>query len=81
MVTVSKPSEQERKRIKRCDVLVAVLSVVAAVAIIFLSFCLMELFISIITGGLFSWLVPLLATAMVTLTFIALAIVRGGNCE
>lgn len=81
MVAVSKPSEQERKRIKRCAVLVAVISVVAAVAIIFLSFCLMELFISIITGGLFSWLVPLLATAMVTLTFIALAIVRGGNCE
>lgn len=78
---MSKPSEQERKRIKRCAVLVAVISVVAAVAIIFLSFCLMELFISIITGGLFSWLVPLLATAMVTLTFIALAIVRGGNCE
>lgn len=81
MDAVSRPSEQERKRIKRCGVLVAVLSVVAAVAIIFLSFCLMELFISIITGGLFSWLVPLLATAMVTLTFIALAIVRGGNCE
>lgn len=81
MVAVNKPSEQERKRIKRCGVLVAVLSVVASVAIIFLSFCLMELFISIITGGLFSWLVPSLATAMVTLTFIALAIVRGGNCE
>lgn len=81
VVAVSKPSEQERKRVKRCAVLVAVLSVVASVAIIFLSFCLMELFISIITGGLFSWLVPLLATAMVTLTFIALAIVRGGNCE
>ena len=30
---------------------------------------------------LFSWLVPLLATAMVIMTYIALAIVRGGNCE
>ena len=41
----------------------------------------MELFISIITGCMFSWLFPSLATAMVTLTYIALAIVRGGNCE
>lgn len=41
----------------------------------------MELFISIITGCLFSWLVPSLATAMVIMTYIVLAIVRGGNCE
>lgn len=41
----------------------------------------MELFISIITGCLFSWLFPLLATAMVIMTYIALAIVRGGSCE
>lgn len=41
----------------------------------------MELFISIITGCLFSWLFPLIATAMVIMTYIALAIVRGGNCE
>jgi hypothetical protein len=41
----------------------------------------MELFISIITGCMFSWLVPSLATVMVILTYIALAIVRGGNCE
>ena len=81
VIAVSKPSEQERKRIKRCGMLVAVLSVVASVAIIFLSFCLMELFISIITGCLFSWIFPLLATVMVILTFIALVIVRGGNCE
>lgn len=31
--------------------------------------------------AMFSWLVPLLATAMVIMTYIALAIVRGGNCE
>lgn len=41
----------------------------------------MELLISIITGCLFSWLFPSLATAMVIMTYIALAIVRGGNCE
>lgn len=41
----------------------------------------MELFISIIAGCMFSWLFPSLATVMVILTYIALAIVRGGNCE
>lgn len=49
--------------------------------IVFLCFCLMELFMSIITGCMFSWLFPSLATVMVILTYIALAIVRGGNCE
>lgn len=41
----------------------------------------MELFMSVITGCLFSWVFPSLATAMVILTYIALAIVRGGSCE
>lgn len=59
----------------------AVLVVLLGCSIVFLCFCLMELFISIITGCLFSWLVPSLATAMVILTYIALAIVRGGSCE
>ncbi len=36
---------------------------------------------SIITGCPFSWLFPTLATVMVILTYIVLAIVRGGNCE
>lgn len=61
--------------------LVAVLIALFGCIIVFLCFCLMELFISIITGCLFSWLVPSLATAMVIMTYIALAIVRGGNCE
>ena len=74
---VSRSSERARRRIKRLGVLIAVLGCI----IVFLCFCLMELFISIITGCLFSWLFPLLATAMVIMTYIALAIVRGGNCE
>lgn len=73
--------ERARRRIKRLSVLVAVLIALLGCIIVFLCFCLMELFISIITGCLFSWLVPLLATAMVIMTYIALAIVRGGNCE
>ncbi len=36
---------------------------------------------SIVTGCMFSWLFPSLATAMVVMTFIALAIVRGGSYE
>lgn len=59
----------------------AVLIVLLGCIIVFLCFCLMELIMSIITGCLFSWLFPSLATAMVILTYIALAIVRGGSCE
>lgn len=61
--------------------LVAVLMALLVFIIVFLCFCLMELFISIITGCLFSWLFPLLATSMVIMTYVALAIVRGGSCE
>lgn len=78
---VSRSSEQARRRIKRLSVLVAVLIALLGCIIVFLCFCLMELFISIITGCLFSWVFPSLATAMVILTYIALAIVRGGSCE
>ncbi|WP_158567689.1 MULTISPECIES: hypothetical protein [Collinsella] len=78
---MSRSSEQARRRIKRLSVLVAVLMALLGCIIVFLCFCLMELFISIITGCLFSWVFPSLATAMVILTYIALAIVRGGSCE
>ena len=78
---MSRSSEQARRRIKRLSVLVAVLIALLGCIIVFLCFCLMELFISIITGCLFSWVFPSLATAMVILTYIALAIVRGGSCE
>lgn len=78
---MSRSSEQARRRIKRLSVLVAVLIALLGCIIVFLCFCLMELFISIITGCMFSWLFPTLATVMVILTYIALAIVRGGNCE
>ncbi|RHD35853.1 hypothetical protein DW796_04600 [Collinsella sp. AM31-2AC] len=81
MDAVSRSSEQARRRIKRLSVLVAVLMALLGCIIVFLCFCLMELFISIITGCLFSWVFPSLATAMVILTYIALAIVRGGSCE
>lgn len=81
MDAVSRPSERARRRIKKLSVLLAVLIALLGCIIVFLCFCLMELFISIITGCLFSWLVPSLATAMVIMTYIALAIVRGGNCE
>ena len=81
MDAVSRSSEQARRRIKRLSVLVAVLIALLGCIFVFLCFCLMELFISIITGCMFSWLSPSLATAMVILTYIALAIVRGGNCE
>ena len=78
---VSRSSERSRRRIKRLGVLIAVLIALLGCIIVFLCFCLMELFISIITGCLFSWLVPSLATAMVIMTYITSAIVRGGNCE
>ena len=81
MDAVSRSSEQARRRIKRLSVLVAVLIALLGCIIVFLCFCLAELFISIITGCMFSWLFPSLATAMVILTYTALAIVRGGNCE
>ena len=81
MDAVSRSSEQARRRIKRLSVLVAVLIALLGCIIVFLCFCLVELFISIITGCMFSWLFPTLATVMVILTYIALAIVRGGNCE
>lgn len=81
MDAVSRSSEQARRRIKRLSVLVAVLIALLGCIIVFLCFCLMELFMSIITGCMFSWLFPSLATVMVILTYIALAIVRGGNCE
>ena len=81
MDAVSRSSEQAHRRIKRLSVLVAVLIALLGCIIVFLCFCLMELFISIITGCMFSWLFPSLATVMVILTYIALAIVRGGNCE
>lgn len=81
MDAVSRSNERARRRIKRLSVLLAVLIVLLGCIIVFLCFCLMELLISVITGCLFSWLVPSLATAMVIMTYIALAIVRGGNCE
>lgn len=81
MDVVSRSSERARRRIKRLSVLAAVLIVLLGCIIVFLCFCLMELFMSIITGCPFSWLFPSLATAMVIMTYIALAIVRGGNCE
>lgn len=75
------PSERARRRIKRLSVLSTALIALLGCIIVFLCFCLMELLISVITGCLFSWLAPLLATAMVIMTYIALAIVRGGNFE
>ena len=81
MDAVSRSSEQARRRITRLSVLVAVLIALLGCIIVFLCFCLMELFMSIITGCMFSWLFPSLATVMVILTYIALAIGRGGNCE
>lgn len=78
---VSRSNERARRRIKRLSVLLAVLIVLLGCIIVFLGFCLLELFISIFTGGVFSWVFPSLATAMVIMTYIALAIVRGGNRE
>lgn len=78
---MSRSSEWARKRIKRWSVLIAALIVLLGVAIVFLAFCLAELVMSIVTGCMFSWLFPSLATAMVVMTYIAFAIVRGGSYE
>lgn len=78
---MSKSSGHGLYHLKPLGVLVVALIVVTGIVIVFLSFCLLELFITIFTGGVFSWVFPSLATAMVILTYIALAIVRGGSCE
>lgn len=78
---VSRSSGHEPYHIKPLGAVVIALVVVGGIVIVFLGFCLLELFISIFTGGVFSWVFPSLATAMVILTYIALAIVRGGSCE
>lgn len=81
MDAVSRSSGHEPYHIKPLGAVVIALVALGAIVIVFLGFCLLELFISIFTGGVFSWVFPSLATAMVILTYIALAIVRGGSCE
>ena len=81
MGAVSRSSDHKLYHLKPFGVLAIALIVVGGIVIVFLGFCLLELFISIFTGGVFSWVFPSLATVMVILTFIALAIVRGGSCE
>lgn len=75
----NKETAKRREKVKA--VAMTTLAAVAAVAIIFLMFCLTELFINVFTGGWFSWVFPCVATSMLILALLAIAMIGGGDYE
>lgn len=66
-------------KVKRVLSLVfTVLMCVLLVVILFVSFCIIEATVMLITGGTFSLLFPAIATVAMLFALIALAIVSGG---
>ena len=71
--------DDHRSVIKHIALLMTIAACVLIVCLVFLSFCMIEALVLSFTGGAFSMAFPAIATVVVLLALVALAIVGGGS--